>query len=168
MRDIIAKRYPDHEVLGEEFGGIHGPTSNPRWILDPVDGTTSFAIGVPLFGTLIGYVENDEPIVGVAHFPALGETLFAGKGLGCWHKYRGANPQAVTVARPVELPHAFVSACSVAPSDIDPRSSEKIYRLSALIPKVRKFRFITDCLQHALVAQGRIDAAIDLILHPWD
>src|SRR5262249_52442894 len=61
-----------------------------------------------------------------------------------------------------------VSACGVTPSDIHPQPSGPVYRLSALIPKVRKFRFITDCLQHALVAQGRLDAAIDLILHPWD
>jgi histidinol-phosphatase len=168
MREIIATRYPQHEVLGEEFGGIPEPTSNPRWILDPVDGTTSFAIGVPLFGTLIGYVEDDEPVVGVAHFPALGETVFAAKGLGCWFKLRGETPRRVTVAAAVHLHQAFVSACGVTPSDVDPRSSTHVYRLSALIPKVRKFRFITDCLQHALVAQGRIDAAIDFILHPWD
>src|SRR6516164_5358867 len=55
MREIIGKRYPDHEVLGEEFGGIAQATPNSRWILDPIDGTTSFTIGVPLFGTLIGY-----------------------------------------------------------------------------------------------------------------
>ena len=168
MREIITMRYPDHEVLGEEFGGIAEPTANPRWILDPVDGTTSFAIGVPLFGTLIGYVEEDEPVVGVAHFPALGETVFAAKGVGCWHKLRGQTPKRVTVASPVPVDQAFISACGVTPSDIDPRSASNVYRVSALIPKARKFRFITDCLQHTLVAQGRIDAAIDLILHPWD
>jgi histidinol-phosphatase len=121
-----------------------------------------------LFGTLIGYVENDEPVVGVAHFPALGETIFAAKGLGCWYKLRGETPQQVTVASPLPLNQAFVSACGVTPSDIDPRSTEQVYRISALIPQARKFRFITDCLQHTLVAHGRIDAAIDLILHPWD
>ena len=168
MREVIAKRYPDHEVLAEEFGGIHRPTLKPRWILDPVDGTTSFTIGVPLFGTLIGYVEDDEPVVGVIHFPAIGETVFAAKGLGCWHKLRGGTPQRVVMSGAVGLDRAFVSACSAAPSDINPGSSGRNYRLSALIPKVRKFRFISDCMQHALVAQGRIDAAIDLIMYPWD
>src|SRR5215831_6981848 len=86
MREVIAKRCSNHEILGEEFGGIHESTSRPTWILDPVDGTTSFALGLPLFGTLIGYMENDEPLVGVMHFPALGETVFAAKGIGCWHK----------------------------------------------------------------------------------
>lgn len=168
MREIIATRYPDHEILGEELGGVLEPTPNPRWILDPIDGTTSFAIGVPLFGTLIGYVENDEPVVGVAHFPALGETVFAAEGLGCWHKLRGETPQRTRVAAPLPLARSFISACGVMPSDIHPTSPDPAYRLSALIPKARKFRFITDCLQHTLVAQGRIDAAIDLILHPWD
>jgi histidinol-phosphatase len=168
MREIIGKRYPEHEVLGEEFGGVQGPVAKPQWILDPVDGTASFALGVPLFGTLIGYVEANEPVVGVANFPALGETIFAAKGLGCWYRLRGETPQRVAVASAVQLDRAFVSACSVFPSDIHPPASGRVYRLSALIPKVRRFRFITDCLQHSLVAQGRIDAAIDLIMHPWD
>jgi len=168
MRDMISKRYPEHAVLGEEFGGNREEASKPMWILDPVDGTTSFTVGVPLFGTLIGFVDEGEPVVGVAHFPAMGETVFAAKGLGCWHKLRGGSPRRVSVAVPVNLNQAFISACSAYPSDIHPPSTGRCYRLSAVIPKARKFRFISDCLQHALVAQGRIDGAIDAVMHPWD
>jgi histidinol-phosphatase len=167
MREVIAKRYPGHLILGEEFGGPKSATVEPTWILDPIDGTASFAIGVPIFGTLVGYVENGEPVAGVIHFPAMGETVFAAKGLGCWQKLRGGDSRRVAVTGNAELSSAFVSACSVWPSDIHPGNG-RCYRLSAVIPKARKFRFITDCLQHALVAQGRIDAAIDLIMYPWD
>lgn len=168
MREVIGKRFSDHAILGEEFGGSNAPSAQPTWVLDPIDGTTSFTIGVPMFGTLIGYLENGEPLVGVIHFPAIGETVFAAKGLGCWFKLRGSLPQRVQVAAPKGLSEAFVSACSAGPSDIDPPREGQCYKLSALIPKARKFRFITDCVQHALVAQGRIDAALDLIMHPWD
>jgi len=168
MREAIGKQFPSHAILGEEFGGPTGPTKEPTWVLDPVDGTTSFTIGVPLFGTLIGYVEEGEPQVGVVHLPAIGETIFAAKGLGTWFKVRSAAPQRVTVSNTSEIKEAFVSACSVSPSDISPPLTGPCYRLSALIPKARKFRFISDCLQHALVAQGRIDAAIDTVMHPWD
>ena len=71
MREIIGKRLPGHAILGEEYGGSQAPTTEPLWVLDPIDGTASFAVGLPIFGTLIGYVENGEPQLGVIHFPAM-------------------------------------------------------------------------------------------------
>jgi histidinol-phosphatase len=168
MREIIARRLPGHAILGEEYGGPQEPTLDPLWVLDPVDGTASFAVGLPIFGTLIGYVEQGEPQVGVIHFPAMGETVYAAKGSGCWARLRGEAAKRVNVSGTTELRHAFVSASSVSPSDIDPLQAGPCYKLSALIPKTRKFRFISDCVQHALVAQGRIDAAVDTIMNPWD
>src|SRR6266853_6132649 len=167
MREIIGKRFPKHLVLGEEFGGPDKPTKEPLWVLDPIDGTTSFALGLPIFGTLIAYLENGEPQVGVIHFPAMGETVYAAKGSGCWVRVRGENAKQVKVSGTTELRQAFVSACSASPSDIDPPKSGPAYKLSALIPKARRFRFISDCVQHALVAQGRIDAAVDAVMNPW-
>jgi len=168
MREVIARHLPGHLVLGEEYGGPQGPTADPLWILDPVDGTASFAVGLPIFGTLIGYLERGEPQVGVIHFPAMGETVYAAKGSGCWVRVRGENAKQVKVSGTTELRQAFVSACSASPSDIDPPKSGPAYKLSALIPKARRFRFISDCVQHALVAQGRIDAAVDAVMNPWD
>jgi histidinol-phosphatase len=168
MREIISKRMPGHGVLGEEYGGSQAPTNEPLWVLDPIDGTASFALGLPIFGTLIGYLENGEPQAGVIHFPAMGETVYAAKGAGCWVKLRGADPKPVRVSQTTVLDEAYVSACSVNPSDIQPPATGPCYKLSQLIPVSRKFRFISDCVQHALVAQGRIDAAVDAIMNPWD
>jgi histidinol-phosphatase len=168
MREIIGKQRPNDRVLGEEYGGPKEPTKDPLWVLDPVDGTASFAVGLPIFGTLIGYLEDGEPQVGVIHFPAMGETVYAVKGQGCWARLRGGEPQRVKASGVTDLNRAFVSACSADPSDIVPPATGPVYRLSALIPKTRKFRFISDCVQHALVAQGRIDAAVDPIMNPWD
>ena len=84
MRELIAKHLPAHKVLGEEYGGSQSPTDEPLWVLDPIDGTASFAVGLPIFGTLIGYVEKGEPQVGVIHLPAMGETVYAASGSGCW------------------------------------------------------------------------------------
>src|SRR5262245_16164357 len=168
MRGIISKRFPGHLVLGEEYGGPQEPTDAPLWVLDPVDGTASFAVGLPIFGTLIGYLERGEPQVGVIHLPAMGETIFAVKGGGCWSRLRGQDARPVKVSNVTEVGKAFISACNPNPSDIDPPRQGPCYRLSALIPRARKFRFISDCVQHALVAQGRIDAAVDAIMNPWD
>jgi len=168
MREVIARKLPRHAVLGEEFGGPQEPTKDPLWVLDPIDGTASFAVGLPIFGTLIGYLENGEPQVGVIHFPAMGETVYAAKGFGCWVRVKGSDPKQVRVSGITQLNKAYISACSVNPSDIDPPKSGPCYKLSALILRGRKFRMISDCVQHALVAQGRIDVAVDAIMNPWD
>jgi histidinol-phosphatase len=60
LRRRIAERYPDHAILGEEFGGDRVRDAEHLWLLDPIDGTASFAIGLPLFGTLIGYLRRDR------------------------------------------------------------------------------------------------------------
>jgi histidinol-phosphatase len=169
MREAIGKRYPKHLVLGEEFGGPQKPTNESLWVLDPIDGTTSFAAGLPIFGTLIAYLEGGEPQVGVIHFPAMGETVYAAKGSGCWIHVRGeANPQRVRVSQTANISDAFISAGGTKPSDIEPPPTGPCVKLSSLILRPRKFRFISDCVQHALVAQGRIDAAIDPEMNPWD
>jgi histidinol-phosphatase len=169
MREAIGKRYPKHLVLGEEFGGPQKPTNESLWVLDPIDGTTSFAAGLPIFGTLIAYLEGGEPQVGVIHFPAMGETVYAAKGSGCWIHVRGeANPQRVRVSQTANISDAFISAGGTKPSDIEPPPMGPCVKLSSLILRPRKFRFISDCVQHALVAQGRIDAAIDPEMNPWD
>lgn len=168
MREIIGRNFPKHQVLGEEFGGSQNPTTDALWVLDPIDGTTSFALGLPIFGTLIAYLENGEPQVGVIHFPAMGETLYAAKGTGCWFRLRDGSPQQVRTAATVALSAALVSSGGTRPSDIDPAADGRCFKLSAVIPRARKFRFISDCVQHALVAQGRIDSAIDPEMNPWD
>ncbi|HEX4999353.1 MAG TPA: inositol monophosphatase family protein [Terriglobia bacterium] len=168
MREIIAKRMPGHQVLGEEYGGPDSPTREPLWVLDPIDGTRSFALGLPIFGTLIGYLENGEPQAGVIHFPAMGETVYAARGSGCWMRLRDEAPQPARAAGTTDVRSAYLSACGVNPSDIDPAPSGPCYKLSALIRHARRFRFVSDCVQHALVAEGRLDAAVDAIMNPWD
>jgi histidinol-phosphatase len=169
MREAIGKRYPKHLVLGEEFGGPQKPTNQSLWVLDPIDGTTSFAAGLPIFGTLIAYLENGEPQVGVIHFPAMRETVYAAKGSGCWIHIRGeGSPQQVRASQTADISNAFIAAGGTKPSDIEPPAMGPCFKLSSLILKPRKFRFISDCVQHALVAQGRIDAAIDPAMSPWD
>jgi len=166
MRRMIGERYPEHAILGEEQGGTMGPTPGPRWILDPVDGTTSFAAGVPLFGTLIALVDDAEPVLGVIHFPVLRETVYAARGLGCRLQARGGEPVPVRVAPAVPLAEALVSSTGVHGSDIHP--GPVAYRLSAVIRGARKFRFFSDCTQHALVCRGTVHAAIDTVMQPWD
>jgi histidinol-phosphatase len=167
MRAAIATRFPEHAVLGEELGASGPSDARRRWVLDPVDGTVWFTLGVPTFGTLIGLLEDGEPVVGVIHFPALGETVFAARGQGCWLRRGQAEPQRLRVRDAAPLRAAFVSACGTHGSDILPEGGAA-YNLTALIRAARKLRFVGDCLQYSLVCQGKLDAALDTVMHPWD
>ena len=167
MLQMIAQRFPDHAIIGEEFGAS-STTQRYQWVLDPLDGTTWFVLGVPIFGVLVALIEDNEPIVGVIHLPAMGETVYAARGLGCWFKTRDSTPTRVHVASSVPLKDAIVSAAGAHGSNIYLGDGKIAYNLTALIRRARKFRFCGDCLQHALVCRGRIHAAVDTIMQPWD
>jgi histidinol-phosphatase len=168
VREMIAKRLPDHSILGEELGAANGSETQYRWVVDPLDGTTWFALGVPIFGTLVALLEDDEPLIGVIHFPVTGETVYAGKGLGCWFKVGDTTPVRVRVGSKVGLEEAVVSAAGLHSSNIHTNCGQMPYNLTGLIHKAGKFRFCGDCLQHALVCRGRVHAAVDTLMQPWD
>lgn len=168
MRSLIEQRFPGDAILGEEYGESGAWEAGRCWVLDPIDGTASFTLGLPLFGTLVALVEEGEPVVGVIHLPAMAETLYAARGAGCWFRHGGAEPLRVHVAEPVPLAQAVVSATAAHSSDIQALAGQTPYRLSELIRRARKFRFVADCVQHALVCRGKLHAAVDTIMSPWD
>jgi histidinol-phosphatase len=168
MREQIKQAYPDHDILGEEYGGSQQSTNRYQWILDPIDGTTWFTLGVPLFGTLIALLEDGQPIVGVIHLPMLGETLYAATGMGCWFQVKGEAAVQTQVVPKLQLDQAFVSASGVHSSDIHLQDNQIPYRVSALINQANRFRFCSDCAQYVLLCRGKIHAALDTLMNPWD
>lgn len=168
MRRRIAERYPDHAILGEEFGGDRARNTEHLWLLDPIDGTASFAIGLPVFGTLIGYLHRGEPCMGVIGAHALGETVYAAIGQGCWYKRDGSVPQPVKTSAVTDPSDAFVVSTSIERTDLDTRHGNLSIRLSSLYNRARRFRWSGDCINYLLLCQGRIDVAIDPRMHPWD
>lgn len=168
LRRRIAERYPGHAILGEEFGGERSRDAEHLWLLDPVDGTASFAIGLPLFGTLIGYMRRGQSCVGVIGAHALGETIYAATGQGCWYRRNGGAPQRVRTSAVTDLADAFVVATGLELTDLDPRDRVPSVRLSQLYSEARRFRWSGDCVNYALLCQGRIDVALDPRMNPWD
>ncbi len=167
MREHLADARPDHAVLGEEFGESGPDDAHYRWVLDPVDGTAGFTIGVPLFGTLVALLADDEPVVGVIHFPAINETVYAARGEGC--RFRTTDDEMTVTVDPVDaLGDATVTSTALHSSDVTTAEGQIPYRLTDVVRQAGKFRFVTDCLQHALVARGRTHAAIDTLMRPWD
>jgi histidinol phosphatase-like enzyme (inositol monophosphatase family) len=158
LRTMIAARFPDHGILGEEFGEAN-PGARYRWILDPIDGTKSFVQGVPLYGVLVGLERDDEPIVGVCFFPALNEIVAAGRGEGCT-----LNGRRAQVSNVVQLADAVLVAS-------DTRSFEEHGRGAAyreLEQRVKFGRTWGDCYGHVLVATGRAELMLDPIMNSWD
>jgi histidinol-phosphatase len=168
LRRRITEQYPDHAILGEEFGGERVHDAEHLWLLDPIDGTASFAIGLPLFGTLIGYVRRGKPFAGVIGAHALGETVYAADGIGCWLQRGTAKPRQLVTSGVTRLDGAFVVATDFASTDLDPGNRNASVRLSRVFSQARRFRWSGDCINYALLCQGRIDVALDPRMNPWD
>ncbi len=167
MRELIQAKYPEHGIMGEE----HPEQSSQgeyTWVLDPIDGTASFALGIPTFGTLVALLKNGHPILGVINLPGLKETVYAELGYGCWYLNKMGELTRQHVSATTSLTSAYVSATGVYNTDIDPKGDLKRFKLGEVIRQSGRFRFVGDCLQHALVARGLLDAALDPAMHPWD
>ena len=157
-RDLIEERFPDDGIVGEEFGSSR-PEAARRWLLDPIDGTLSFIHGVPLYGVLIAVEEGDDATVGVLHFPALDETVYAARGEGCWW-----NGRPATVSSVDRVEEALV--LTTRAEELEERGHSTGWdELRARAGLVRTWG---DCYGHALVATGRAEAMLDPILARWD
>jgi myo-inositol-1(or 4)-monophosphatase len=158
IRELIEKHFPAHGIIGEEFGNRSG-TSTYSWVLDPIDGTRSFVIGMPTWATLIGLYRDGEPLLGVMNQPFVGE-MFYGSPNGAWHNYQG-NTQAIRVRPPVALAKAALGTTS--PYLYDNNSNFEHLRKS-----VTAHRFGGDAYFFALLAAGHLDIAMDPTLQIYD
>lgn len=168
IRETIEREHPGAAILGEEFGGGKEPVPGDQWIVDPIDGTSSFVLGLPLFGTLIALLRKGEPVLGVVHLPGMGETLHAVRGGGCWYERGGGAPQRVRCEPVKRIGDAYASTTSVHASELQPVGGAPAYLLEPIARQARKYRPVCDCVQHALVCLGRLHLAIDPLMAPWD
>jgi histidinol-phosphatase len=165
LRRHLHASWPRDAVLGEEYGGTLVRTGR-CWLLDPIDGTASYVLGLPLFGTLVSLLIDGEPVFGCIHLSALKETTYAARGFGCWLTRDGARPRRVHVAAPTALSAAQVGFTSTKESDLARNPGP--WRLTNLARTAGRLRLVGDCVQYALVCRGVLDAGIDPVLKPWD
>jgi len=157
--------WPRDAVLGEEYGG-ELLRAGRCWLLDPIDGTASYVLGLPMFGTLVSLLIDGEPVFGCIHLPALRETTYAARGFGCWLTRGGARPRRVCVSAVRTLSSAKVGLTSFKQSDLARRPGA--WRLTDLVRSAGRLRLVGDCVQYALLCRGVIDAAVDPLMNPWD
>lgn len=161
MRSLIETRFPDHGILGEEYGAKTG-NSGFTWILDPVDGTRAFICGMPTWATLIGLNFEDEPMLGVMSQPFVGEVFF-GNPDGAWVDYRGASrPLKVRPRRPLADAVLTTTAPELYRTDLEKRV------LQRLTGSTRLTRYGGDAYFFCVLAAGQIDIAMDARMEPYD
>ena len=158
IREEIEKRFPDHGIIGEEYGVIR-PDASIQWVLDPIDGTKSFIHGVPFYTTLIGIMIEKEPMVGVINAPALDECCVAGKGLGAYF-----NGKSCKVRETSDMQDATLLVTEIKRFQ-DVGKEEEFQDLMA---KTKLHRTWGDAYGHMMVAIGRADIMFDPILNLWD
>lgn len=164
LRSVCARQFPDDGFLGEEFAEVPG-TSDRRWIVDPIDGTFSFANGVPLYGTLLALEVDGISRVGVIHMPALRETVFAAEGLGAWWLKPGSSTPTAARFRMCDSTSQAL-ACATSPDYFtSPAQQALLPRLCAHFGSTRGW---SDCYAHVLAATGRVDAVIEPVVRAWD
>jgi histidinol phosphatase-like enzyme (inositol monophosphatase family) len=162
-RAWLASHFPHDAVLGEEFGETTAAEASAaparRWLIDPIDGTKAFVRRVPLWGSLIAVAEQGTVIAGAAAFPALGETIAAANGAGCWLN-------GVRCGVDVDTPLA--DATLLTTDDRFPSQPERAARWRTLAGQVAVTRTWGDCYGYLLVASGRAHIMVDDIVNPWD
>jgi len=163
LRQRIHEAYPADGIFGEEFGEEPG-RSGCRWIIDPIDGTKAFVRGVPLFGTLVALECQREPVMGVCHFPALGEVIYAARGAGAWWRLPSGETREARVSAVDKLARATVCYTEIAGWQAT-RRTKKLLRLCDICELARGWG---DCYGHMMVATGRADIMVDPLLNPWD
>lgn len=157
MRRIIEERYPHHGIIGEEYGQKN-PDAEYVWVLDPVDGTKSFAAHNAQFGTLIGLLHEGRPILGAINLPATRQLLL-GDGV-----QTTLNGIPVSVTPPTSLKEAILVTTELD----NPRIAQNAEGWDSLLKGVRKLYTWGDCYGYYLLCAGGIHIACDPLMNPWD
>ena len=159
MRAVLAERFPDHGVLGEEFGHDR-PEARLCWVLDPIDGTRAFVSGRPTFGTLIALMDGETPILGVIDQPVSRERWIGAVGRPT--SFRGLYGGRAGCRPCPALDQAELSCTS--PEMLGPEWP----RWQRLAAAVRRNYWGGDCYAHGLLALGQIDVIVENTMHLWD
>ena len=161
IREVLAKRHPDHAILGEEFGA-QTSQSPYTWVIDPIDGTKAFITGMPLWGTLIGVTHDGRATLGLMDQPFTRERVWAGPDASFW-RLPGGRAKRIATRSCLRLADAILSTTS--PDLFSKFERSAFERVKS---RVRLTRFGGDCYAYCLLAAGHIDLVVEAGLKPYD
>ncbi len=162
IRERLAAERPGDAFFGEEFG-ITGKGPR-RWVVDPIDGTSNFVRGVPVWATLIALLVDDQPVLGVVSAPALGHRWWAARGHGAFGQAAGGEPRALRVSQVDALADASLSYASLN-GWADRGRLDAFLQLTEQVWRTRGYG---DFWSYMLVAEGAVDLAAEPELSLWD
>ena len=162
FRDLIAERFPDHQILAEEFGGSKNVPEGPCWVFDPIDGTSNYAHGLPIFCASLALEIDGVPELAAVYDPNRKELFTAERGGGA---FLNGTPLRVSPAR------QLVDAMLVTgfPYDVHTRVDEIVGLFAAFVGQARAVRRLgSAAIDLCYIAAGRMDGFWETDLHPWD
>ena len=161
IRDRLLECYPGHSVRGEEFPPYEGDAPY-TWVLDPIDGTKAFVMGVPVWSTLIGLLDNGKPLIGIMNQPFVGERFVGRPGRATLENSNGSRDLKVSTT--TDLADALIATTFPGPE----RTSETYQRYLALEDRAKGARYGGDAYFYCLLAAGSIDLVTDAAMGDYD
>ncbi|WP_240535079.1 histidinol-phosphatase [Notoacmeibacter marinus] len=160
IRQAIEERFPDDGIEGEEFGTVRADAAR-QWVIDPVDGTRSFICGVPLWGTLVGLVEDGTAVAGLLAQPYLGETFIADGERAFVESRFGSRDLRVSDCRTLSAARLFTT---------DPHlwRGDEAVGFERLLGSIKLHRYGADCYGFAMLASGQADLVVEPGLNSYD
>ncbi len=161
IKAFICRNYPDHSILSEESGETVG-TADYRWVIDPIDGTTNFFAGLPLWGISIGVEHQGRTEFGAVYMPATDELFYASRGAGAY-----LNGKRLRVSSQTKLSRSVLSTGFPVDKDVNPDNN--LDNMAKILPLVRDIRRLgAATADMCYVAAGFLDGYWELNLHEWD
>jgi len=162
FRARIGERFPDHAILGEEFGGLASAPTGPCWVFDPIDGTTNFAHGLPIFCSSVALEIDGVGEVAAVYDPTRRELFSAERGGGAF-----LNGRPLRVSEAADLMDAML--VTGFPYDVHERVDEIVGLFGAFVGRARAVRRLgSAAIDLCYVAAGRLDGFWESDLKPWD
>jgi myo-inositol-1(or 4)-monophosphatase len=164
FRDLIAARFPQHEVLGEEYSAAADRARVPPfcWLFDPIDGTTNFAHGLPIFSASLALEIDGAAVVAAVYDPSRRELFTAERGAGAW--LNGAPMRVTSETRLIDS-----LLCTGFPYDVQRKPDELVGLFAHFLGISRAVRRLgSAAIDLCYVAAGRLDGFWEMHLGPWD
>jgi myo-inositol-1(or 4)-monophosphatase len=157
----VRQKYPDHSIIAEETGcDLRG--SEFTWVIDPLDGTSNYAAGIPWFGVLIAVLQGKKPVAAVIHIPSTGDVYSAQAGRGAFK-----NDEPIFVAHNDMLADVLW-AYGMDGGSTDEEAERNTYLLSKLLRRVRNIRATNSLMDPAYTAEGRLGGMLNQSTRLWD
>ena len=163
----LATRFPDHSILGEEGGEQGSEQGDFRWLIDPLDGTNNYVLGLDVYGVCITLCHHNTPVVAVVHDSPRRRTYWAVEGQGAWLAIDGGSPQRLSLNDAESLGHTTVSLTQGYGVGHDDSRRNNLFDALERHTK-RVLRTWAPSADWGLLAAGRLGAVIAYRNEPWD